>query len=84
MSYHFTRYQPKYREEIIQLQTALWSPDLALNSAYLAWKYDQNPYLNQPLIYLALQNERVVGMRGLNGAQWEIAQTGQTVIRVIR
>jgi hypothetical protein len=37
MSYHFTRYQPKYREEIIQLQTALWSPDLALNSAYLAW-----------------------------------------------
>jgi hypothetical protein len=80
MSYHFTRYQPKYREEIIQLQTALWSPDLALNSAYLAWKYDQNPYLNEPLIYLALQNERVVGMRGLYGAQWEIAQTGQTVI----
>ena len=80
MSYQFTRYQPKYREEIVQLQTDLWGPDLGLNSAYLAWKYEQNPYLDEPLIYLALQNERVVGMRGFCGLQWEIDQNGQTVI----
>jgi hypothetical protein len=80
MSYRFTRYQPKYREEVVQLQTALWSPDLALNSAYLAWKYEQNPYLDEPLIYLALHNERVVGMRGYCGTKWEIGDTGQVVI----
>ena len=64
MSYRFTRYRPSYREQIVRSQTALWSPDLALNSAYVAWKYEQNPYVGEPLIYLALQNERVVGMRG--------------------
>jgi hypothetical protein len=62
------------------LQTALWGSDLSLNSAYLAWKYEQNPYLDEPLIYLALQNEHVVGMRALYATQWEIGQTGQTVI----
>ena len=80
MSYRFTRYQPKYREEIVRLQTVLWGPDLVLNTAYLTWKYEQNPYLDEPLIYLALQNERVVGMRWLFGAQWEIGPSGQTVI----
>jgi GNAT superfamily N-acetyltransferase len=80
MSYRFTRYQPKYREEVVRLQTVLWGPDLALNTAYLTWKYEQNPYLDEPLIYLALHNERVVGMRGLFGAQWEIGRSGQTVI----
>jgi len=80
MSYRFTRYQPQYREEVVQLQTASWSPDLALNSAYLAWKYEQNPYLNEPLIHLALYNERVVGMRGFCGTQWEIGHTGQVVV----
>ena len=29
---------------------------------------------------MALQNERVVGMRGFYGSQWEIGETGQTVI----
>ncbi|MBI3797872.1 MAG: hypothetical protein HY268_13005 [Deltaproteobacteria bacterium] len=80
MSYRFTRYQPQYRAEVVQLQTALWSPDLALNSAHLTWKYEQNPYLNEPLIHLALYNERVVGMRGFCGAQWEIGHTGQAFI----
>ena len=80
MSYRFTRYQPKYREEIVQLQTVLWGPDLALNAAYLTWKYEQNPYLDEPLIYLVLQNERVVGMRGFYGTHWQIGRGGQTFV----
>ena len=80
MSYRFTRYQPKYREEIVRLQSVLWGPDLALNAAYLTWKYEQNPYLDEPLIYLALENERVVGMRGFYGTQWQIGRSGQIVV----
>lgn len=64
----------------MQLQTALWGPDLTMNANYLTWKYEQNPYLDESLIYLALHKERVVGMRGLCGAQWEIGHTGQSVI----
>ena len=55
-------------------------PDLALNAAYLTWKYEQNPYLDEPLIYLALENERVVGMRGFYGTQWQIGRSGQIVV----
>ena len=80
MNYRFTRYQPKYREEIARLQSVLWGPDLALNAAYLTWKYEQNPYLDEPLIYLALENERVVGMRGCYGTQWQIGRSGQIVV----
>jgi hypothetical protein len=79
MSYRLVRYHPKYDDEIVSLQTGLWSRDLATNSAYLAWKYKQNPYLREPLIYLALENNRVVAMRGFYGAQWEIGRSGQTV-----
>jgi hypothetical protein len=80
MSYRFTRYHPKYREGVVQLQTALWGSNLAINSDYLAWKYEQSPYLDEPLIHLALHNDRVVAMRGFCGAQWEIGHTGQVVI----
>src|SRR5262245_42838819 len=80
MSYHFTLYKPKYREQIVSLQRGLWSSDLEANSAYFAWKYEQNPYIEQPLIYLALDNDRVVGMRGFYGAQWDAVPTGQNVV----
>ncbi len=79
MSYRVIRYHPKYDDEIASLQTGLWSRDLATNSAYLCWKYEQNPYLSEPLIYLALENDRVVAMRGFYGVQWDIGRTGQTV-----
>jgi GNAT superfamily N-acetyltransferase len=79
MSYRVIRYHPKYDDEIASLQTGLWSRDLATNSAYFSWKYEQNPYLSEPLIYLALENDRVIGMRGFYGVQWDIGGTGQTV-----
>jgi hypothetical protein len=57
----------------------LWSTDLATNVAYFKWKYQQNPYVSEPLIYLALENDRVVAMRGFYGSQWAIGESGQTV-----
>jgi GNAT superfamily N-acetyltransferase len=79
MTYRFVHYHPKYNDGIINLQTGLWSSDLTTNSAYLAWKYEQNPYLNKPLIYLALENNHVVAMRGFHGAQWKIGESGQII-----
>ena len=57
---------------MIRLQRDLWCPDLAANSAYLAWKYEQNPYTDGPRSYLALDGDEVVGMRGLFGVRWEV------------
>jgi hypothetical protein len=80
MDYRIIRYRPRYRDDVLQLQTHLWGSDLRVNSNYLTWKYEENPYLDEPLIYLALHDDRVVGMRGLWGANWEIGSTDQTIV----
>jgi len=77
--YEIVKYRPEFKSQIIELQTHLWSPDLAANTAYLEWKYEQNPYLDTPLIYLALYAGKVVGMRGMYGAKWEIGHPSQTL-----
>src|SRR4029077_205405 len=47
------------------------------NTAYLDWKYHRNPYLDDPLICLALHSGRVVGMCGMFGSRWEIGSPAQ-------
>lgn len=79
ISYEIVRYEPEFKKQLVDLQTNLWSPSLALNTAYFEWKYERNPYLAAPLIYLALHNGRVVGMRGFFGVQWEAGYPHQTL-----
>ena len=76
--YEIVGYRPEFREQILQLQQHLWGPDVDINSAYLKWKYEENPYLDTTLIYLALCKEKVVGMRGFYGAKWEVGDSRQT------
>ena len=71
MKYEILKYRPELKDQILQLQTHLWSPDLALNAAYFEWKYLQNPYSDVPLISVALYDGQVVGMRGMMGAAWQ-------------
>src|SRR5262245_17100141 len=71
LNYEFVRYEPLLKPLIIELQTNLWSPSLALNASYFEWKYERNPYLREPLIYLAMCGGKPVGMRGFFGLQWE-------------
>ncbi|MEM7221933.1 MAG: GNAT family N-acetyltransferase [Pseudomonadota bacterium] len=80
MGYQLVKYDPRYRDGILQLQTHLWSPDHKLNSDYFTWKYDENPYLDAPLIYLVLHDQRVVAMRGLFGAKWHLGATGDSIL----
>lgn len=77
MSYELVRYQPEHKSQIIELQTHLWSPQLALNASYFEWKYERNPYVSSPLIYLALYRGRAVGMRGFFGVRWEAGAPSQ-------
>jgi hypothetical protein len=77
-SYEIVKYSPEFKSQIVELQTHLWSPDLSVNAAYLEWKYEQNPYMNTPLIHLVLCEGQVVGMRGIYGSKWQIGSPGQT------
>jgi len=78
MRYEIVQYRPELKTQVAQLRTHLQSPDVALNAAYLDWKYDRNPYVERPFIYVALCEGQVVGMRGMWGAKWQIGHPSQT------
>ena len=78
--YEFEKYHPEIKQQILELQTYLWGHDLSLNAAYLAWKYEQNPYLKSLLIYAAMCAGKVVGMVGTYGAKWQVGAPRQPFI----
>lgn len=80
MGYEIVKYSPEFKQQVVKLQTHLWSPDVRLNSAYLEWKYERNPYMKAPFIHLALSAGQVVGMRGMRGAKWQIGCPAQTFL----
>lgn len=63
---------------VAELQRHLWSPDARLNASYLEWKYHRNPYIRDPLIYLAFVGDKLVGMRGAFGTRWEIGNPAES------
>ena len=80
MEYEIVKYCPEFKKQVVQLQTYLWSSDVALNAAYLEWKYEHNPYMKAPFIHLAVSEGQVIGMRGLYGAKWQIGCPSQTFV----
>jgi GNAT superfamily N-acetyltransferase len=80
VTYEIVRYEPAFRDQVAELQRHLWGNDVTINAAYLDWKYHQNPYLDDPLICLAVRAGRVVGMRGMFGARWEIGTPAEHVV----
>jgi GNAT superfamily N-acetyltransferase len=78
--YQIVSYRPEYISKIVEVQRDLWGPDEDLNAAYLSWKYLQNPHVSEPLIYLAMRRERVVGMRGFVGSEWQFGSPRQRVV----
>ncbi len=57
-------------DSVADLRRSLWGRSRSSNRAYLEWKYLQNPYLADPLIYVAFAGDRVVGIRGMYGTSW--------------
>ena len=72
VNYEITRYHPDLKEQVVELQTHLWSPNRSLNKSYFEWKYERKSLrLTEPFIYLAMHDSKVIGMRGFFGIQWE-------------
>ena len=78
--YEIVRYGAALKSEIVALQRHLWGDDVLANTAYFQWKYEQNPYLEEPLVYLAVENGHVVGMRGMYGSLWEVGTPPATFV----
>jgi hypothetical protein len=78
LNYEIVKYTPEFKRQVVELQTGLWGPDLAVNTACLEWKHEQNPFIDSPCIYLALCDGRVVAMRGIFGALWQSGRPRRT------
>src|SRR5882672_9821946 len=72
-------YSAEHKGLVAELQRHLWSPDTRLNACYLEWKYHQNPYIRDPLIYLAFVGDKLAGMRGAFGTRWEVGDPAEFV-----
>lgn len=71
-NYEITLYRPSAKYQVVELLTKfLWTADSTVNTSYLEWKYERNPYQQTPLIYLAFCEGNIVGMRGMFGLKWE-------------
>jgi GNAT superfamily N-acetyltransferase len=78
--YRIVPYRSEYKAQVIEFQKDLWSPSAELNEAYLDWKHLRNPYVSEPLIYLALCGNEIVGMRGFFGARWQFGSPRKTLV----
>ena len=75
-----SRYDARSKPEVVELLRLLASPDAALTRRYLEWKYEENPLLREPVLYLVRDEGRLVGMRGLLGARWEAGRNQSPVM----
>jgi len=79
--YRIGKYRPEFKAQVAQLQTGLWSPDVELNTRYLEWKYERNPYgSTPPHVYLAFLRDELVGMRGFSESRWEVGSRDEMVL----
>lgn len=78
--YEIVRFDAGLLEPSADLRRQTFGNTLDRNIAYLRWKYLENPYLDEPLLFVALRNAKAVGMRGFYGTSWMDADTGKRVI----
>ncbi len=78
--YRFELFEPSLLDQVAVLRKQLWGRSLASNRAYLRWKYLENPYLSDPLIYVVRSGDEVVGMRGMYGTCWEVPGLDQAPV----
>ncbi|WP_232702537.1 GNAT family N-acetyltransferase [Halobacterium wangiae] len=55
------RYDPRDRADVLALDEVVW--DRTRSESWFAWKYEENPYITEPPVFLALADGRVVGAR---------------------
>lgn len=73
-------FEPGHLSRVAELMRHLWSPHPDRNAAYLDWKYRRNPYITEPLIYLAFDGDRLAGMRGCFGTRWVAGDAGESCV----
>ena len=62
---HIIRYKQEHREDALELLKHLWNDlDETRQRELFTWRYLNNPFTTNPVIYLAMHKNLVVGFRG--------------------
>lgn len=73
-------YDASLLEELVEFRRKGYETGFPESRDYLAWKYQHNPYINEPLFYLARADGRIIGMRGMYGTRWECGAERATMV----
>lgn len=70
--YEIVPYRPEHKDAVVDLWSSVFVTDPFDRRSYFEWKYERNPYLPEPILFLALDgNGQVVGTRGFHGSVWQ-------------
>ena len=65
-------YSPELEDQVAGLWADIFGDELGERRAYLKWKYERNPYLPDPILFVALDGDgHVIGTRGFCGTCWQ-------------
>jgi|GEM_PF-6634783 len=81
--YRIERYTLADLPAICSFQELLWQGGERGNRNYFAWKFHQNPYLDDRYVLLAWAEDRLIGMIGAFGAKWTVPDGRQVMLPCI-
>ena len=70
MGYEVLRYRPELKPAALALLAHAWGHDAERNARTFAWKFERNPYLEQPLLQIVAADGQPVAIRSLHGVRW--------------
>ena len=78
--YEIVPYRPELKEAVVDLWQTVFVTDHFDRRSYFEWKYEQNPYIPEPILFLAMDgNGRVVATRGFHGSRWQTADASVVI-----
>ncbi len=77
--YETALYQPEHKSQAVDVLEPLLGGDPESRSAYLTWKYDNNPHADRPLGVVALHGGHVVGFRGCFATRLQVGRSEEHV-----
>jgi GNAT superfamily N-acetyltransferase len=64
MEIKIVKYELSFKQKLLNLLAFMWKDmDDSLRRAKFEWRYENNPYTTSPIIFLAIDDEKVVGFR---------------------
>jgi GNAT superfamily N-acetyltransferase len=80
MDIEIVPFSPSLKDELVEFRRRTYETGFPESRDYLEWKYEQNPYIQGPIYYIARVNGRIVGMRGIYGTCWEHDRARQATV----